>query len=147
MTYCSSPGLLAAFAKGDLTSLTLLQYASLNSPTPLKIKEDVQYCKTPRVRSGTTEQSQLTANMNTSFFFLLLLSYTFMCLSRTSFHDRNGHFPKQYDSQNSFFCTVAFGSTFLPFIRFSLSLLHYCSPSVFKLTFYFTSSATLFPAK
>lgn len=48
-------GLLAAFVKRDLTSLTLLQSASQNSPTLLKINEGVHYCKPPGVRSGTTE--------------------------------------------------------------------------------------------
>lgn len=48
-------GLLVAFVKRDLTSLTLLQSASQNSPTLLKINEGVHCCKTPGVRSGTTE--------------------------------------------------------------------------------------------
>lgn len=44
--------LLAAFVKRNLTSLTLLQYASQNSPTLLKINEGVHYFKPPGVRSA-----------------------------------------------------------------------------------------------
>ena len=40
-------GLLVAFVKRDLTSLMLLQSASQNSPTLLKINESVDCCKTP----------------------------------------------------------------------------------------------------